>query len=108
MRAPQGSPSGEKNLMSAKGFFNKILVIDLTAGAFKEEFIPDNITAAFLGGKGLGSLLLLRHNPPRVDPLSPQNCLIFTTGPGTDTPLLGSSRLGVYLNVAKNLMLFNS
>jgi aldehyde:ferredoxin oxidoreductase len=82
--------------MGLKGFFNRILFIDLTSESFKEEITPHNITTTLLGGKGLGSFLLLRYNPPRVDPLSPQNCIIFTTGLGTDTPLPGSSRYGVY------------
>lgn len=82
--------------MALKGFFNKILFIDLTLRSFKEESIPENVTRTFLGGKGLGSFLLRRYNPPGVDPLSPENCIIFTTGFATDTALLGSSRYGVY------------
>ena len=72
------------------------MFIDLTLQSVQEEPIPEAVTRTFLGGKGLGSFLLLRHNAPQVDPLSPQNCLIFATGCGTDTPLPGSSRYGVY------------
>jgi len=82
--------------MALKGFFNKLLFIDLTSGSFREESIPEDLSGTFLGGKGLGSYLLRQYNPPSVDPLSPQNCIIFTTGLGTDTALPGSSRYGVY------------
>ncbi|MDI7260220.1 MAG: aldehyde ferredoxin oxidoreductase N-terminal domain-containing protein [Thermodesulfobacteriota bacterium] len=54
-----------------KGFFNKILRIDLKAGTFCEESVPDSVYDTLLGGKGLGIYLLMRENSSRVDPLSP-------------------------------------
>lgn len=79
-----------------KGFFKKLLNINLTTRSYSEESIPEEILRKYLGGKGLGSYLLYRHNPPRVNPLSPENCLIFSTGCVTDTILYGSARYGVY------------
>ncbi len=79
-----------------KGFFNKILKINLKAQTFKEEAIPDSIYETFLGGKGLGTYLLMKENPPGVDPLSPDNRLIFCTGPITHTKIYGSCRHGVF------------
>jgi aldehyde:ferredoxin oxidoreductase len=49
-----------------------------------------------LGGKGLGSYLLLKKNPSHIDPFSPQNRLIITLGPLADTPFYGSSRYAVF------------
>ena len=49
------------------GFFNKSLKINLTNKAFQEEFIPDRVYEKYLGGKGLGTYLLLKENPARVD-----------------------------------------
>ena len=63
-----------------KGFFNKILRINLKEKTYKEETIPDSIYETYLGGKGLGIYLLMKENPPGVDPLSPQNKLIFCWG----------------------------
>ncbi|WP_369689042.1 aldehyde ferredoxin oxidoreductase family protein [Carboxydothermus islandicus] len=49
-----------------------------------------------IGGKGLGSYLLLNNVAPGIDPLSPDNKLIFTAGPAAGTGMLGSSRYGVF------------
>jgi len=49
----------------------------------------------FLGGRGLGAKLLFDSVGPDVAPLSPDNYLIFTTGPLTGTPWPTSARLHV-------------
>jgi aldehyde:ferredoxin oxidoreductase len=77
-------------------FFNKILIIDLAEKRSREEEIPDEVYRQFLGGKGLATWLLLRENPPGVDPLSPENALIFAVGPCTDLKVHGSARYGVF------------
>ncbi len=79
-----------------KGFFNQLLRIDLSHQKFTVEPIPEAVLRSYLGGKGLGSYLLLKENPPGVDPFSPQNRLIFTLGPLADTPFYGSSRYAVF------------
>ncbi len=79
-----------------KGFFNQLLRIDLSKKKWTVEPIPDSILRSYLGGKGLGSYLLLKENPPHVDPLGPENRLIFTLGPLADTPFYGSSRFAVF------------
>jgi aldehyde:ferredoxin oxidoreductase len=78
------------------GFYNKILKIDLGAEEFKIESIGDDILKKYLGGKGLASYLLSEHNPPGVDPLAAENCLIFATGPVGGSPIWGSCRYGVF------------
>ncbi len=78
------------------GFFNKVLKIDLRTRTFKEETIPDSVYETYLGGKGLGIYFLMKENPPGVDPLSPQNKLIFCVGPVTDTRIYGSCRYGAF------------
>jgi aldehyde:ferredoxin oxidoreductase len=79
-----------------KGFFNQLLRIDLSKKKSTVEPIPDSILRSYLGGKGLGSYLLLKENPPHIDPFSPENRLIFTLGPLADTPFYGSSRYAVF------------
>lgn len=79
-----------------KGFFNRLLRINLTNRNIKVEPIHDSILQTYLGGKGLGSYLLFKENPARIDPFSPKNHLIFTTGPLADTPFHGSSRYAVF------------
>ncbi len=79
-----------------KGFFNRLLRINLSKKKTGVEPIPDSILRTTLGGKGLGSFLLLKENPRRIDPFSPENRLIFTLGPLADTPFFGSSRYAVF------------
>jgi aldehyde:ferredoxin oxidoreductase len=79
-----------------KGFFNQLLRINLSKQKSTVEPIPESILRSYLGGKGLGSYLLLKENPPHIDPFSPENRLIFTLGPLADTPFYGSSRYAVF------------
>ena len=79
-----------------KGFFNQLLRINLSNQKSTVEPIPEPILRSYLGGKGLGSYLLLKENPPHIDPFSPQNRLIITLGPLADTPFYGSSRYAVF------------
>jgi len=78
------------------GFYNKLLVINITRKSFDVDSIPDELLQRTLGGKGLATHLLIQHNPPQVDPLSPDNHLIIATGPVTGTAIWGSCRYGVY------------
>jgi len=78
------------------GFHGKLLRINLTDEETTVEEIPSEVFKSYLGGKGLGSYLLLKHVAPGTDPLSPENKLIFTTGSATGTNMWGSSRYGVF------------
>jgi aldehyde:ferredoxin oxidoreductase len=79
-----------------QGFFNRLLRVDLSTRKTIVEPIPDSVLQDYLGGKGLGSYLLLKENTGGIDPFSPQNHLIFTLGPLADTPFYGSSRYAVF------------
>ncbi len=78
------------------GFFGRILTVDLSCSRFQIKTLSDVIYRRYLGGKGLGAYLLYRCNPAGIDPLSPNNHLIFATGPFCGTPVWGSSRYGVF------------
>ncbi len=82
--------------MSMYGFYGKILEIDLNKETYRITPIDDHILKTNLGGRGLATDLLLRHNPPGVDPLSPENHLIFAIGPLTGSSVWGSCRHGVF------------
>lgn len=79
-----------------KGFFNRLLTVDLTCRTFRVDRLEDALTARYMGGKGLATHLLLEHNPPGVDPLAPENHMILALGPVTDSPVQGSCRYGVF------------
>ena len=79
-----------------KGFFNKLLRINLKTKTYKEEAVPDSVYENTLGGKGLGIHLLMKENPVGVDPLSAKNKLIFCVGPVTGSRIYGSCRHGAF------------
>jgi aldehyde:ferredoxin oxidoreductase len=79
-----------------KGFFNNLLRINLSHKSFHYEHIPDELLSKALGGKGLGTSLLLEETPPGINPFSPDNKFIIATGPATGTKMWGQSRFGAY------------
>jgi aldehyde:ferredoxin oxidoreductase len=79
-----------------KGFCNKLLWIDLTNRILSKEEISEDILRTNLGGKGLGGYFLLKEIPLNINPLSPENKIIFVTGPATGTKLWSNSRYGVF------------
>lgn len=78
------------------GFCNMVLRVNVTQKFFDLKVISDEMLSHTLGGKGLATRLLLNHNPPRVDPLAPENHLIFAAGPVAGTGIWGSCRHGVF------------
>jgi aldehyde:ferredoxin oxidoreductase len=78
------------------GFHNVVLHVNLSQRSFEEETIDDAVYRELLGGKGLGTYLLLKNTKAGVDPLSADNVIIFATGPVTDTRVFGSCRFGAF------------
>ncbi len=68
-----------------KGYVGKILDIDLSSK--KVEIIPLEPEEAkkFIGGKGLGAVLLFESMKAGTHPLAPEAQLLFVTGPLTGT-----------------------
>jgi aldehyde:ferredoxin oxidoreductase len=73
-----------------------LLRIDLTSGTTREETVPPELIRDYIGGKGIGSHYLLEEVAPEVDPLGPDNKLIFVVGPMAGTQMLGSNRYALY------------
>ncbi|MCS7115940.1 MAG: aldehyde ferredoxin oxidoreductase family protein [Nitrososphaerales archaeon] len=73
------------------GYVGKIARIDLSKSIIREERIPDSILRMYIGGSGLGAKILYDETGAGTDPFSPENRLIFMTGPltGTKVPLSG-------------------
>ena len=74
------------------GYTGKILVIDLKNKKTKIEKTNLDDAKNFIGAKGLGAKILFDRLPKNTDPLSPENILIFTTGPLTGTSAQTSGR----------------
>ena len=73
------------------GWVGKLLRVNLTKGACGVEELPSKLTQLFLGGRGLASKVLFDEVNPQVEPLSPENKLIFMTGPLTGTGAIGGA-----------------
>ncbi len=77
---------------------NRILHVDLNAGVCRERPLNRHWRDAFIGGRGLGSRYLHAFGAQKADPLSPENPLIFATGPLTGT---AAATAGRYVVVTK-------
>jgi aldehyde:ferredoxin oxidoreductase len=78
-----------------KGTHGKLLEVDLATANTRDLPVPDEMFHQYLGGRGLGARLLFDLLPPKMDPLSPENLLIFLTGPLTGSMTTGSSKFVV-------------
>ncbi|MDZ7840106.1 MAG: aldehyde ferredoxin oxidoreductase family protein [Gammaproteobacteria bacterium] len=77
------------------GWQKRILSIDLSRGTAESE--PLNMAWAdqYIGQRGLGSKYLYENMDPAADAMSPDNVLIFATGPLTATAASTSARYSV-------------
>ena len=73
----------------------KILRVDLTKGTCQAEALNMEWAGQFLGQRGLATKYLGENMDPAADPLSPQNVLIFATGPLTGTSAATGGRYSV-------------
>jgi aldehyde:ferredoxin oxidoreductase len=77
-------------------FHSQILIVDLNKREYKVKRLSSGILKKYLGGKGLASYLMLKKIPPKINPFSPENKIIFATGPATATAMPTSGKYGVY------------
>ena len=78
-----------------EGWTGNILDINLANEFIEERPLDMEMAKLFLGGRGLGARLLWDLVGPEVDPLSPENVLIFATGPMTASGAQTSNRFSV-------------
>ncbi|MEM2210191.1 MAG: aldehyde ferredoxin oxidoreductase family protein [Nitrososphaerales archaeon] len=77
------------------GWVGKILTIDLTNSTCYNEELPKDLAMNYIGGRGFGAKILWDRLPPKIDPLNPENLLVFSSGPLTGLPLPNSGKLDV-------------
>lgn len=70
----------------------KLLHVDLTTRRTRVEEIPETVMRKHLGGGALAAYILLRDMPAGVDPLGPDNVLVFMTSVINGLSLSGSNR----------------
>ena len=78
------------------GFAGNILRVDLAKKEVKVEPTPEAWMKEYLGGNGFAARILFDELKPGIDPLGPDNILIFATGALTGTLFPCSGRWGAY------------
>lgn len=70
------------------GYRGRILRVDLSSGAISDMAVDPKMARQYIGGAGLAARLLYDMIDANTDPLSPENPLMFLTGPfcGTMVP----------------------
>ncbi len=77
------------------GFNGKLLRVNLSSRTILVEEPDESFYRSYFGGTNFIAYYLMKELKPGVDPLGPENRLIFATGPVTGAPLAGSGRNGV-------------
>lgn len=76
-----------------KGWFGRLLNVDLTSGKVWVESLPQDLLQHYLGGRGLGVRLMRDYH--QLDPFAVDIPLIFAVGPLCGTPAPTAARLSV-------------
>jgi aldehyde:ferredoxin oxidoreductase len=74
------------------GYTGKILRVNLSTGEISVEEKDGRFYRTYMGGWGIIAYYLLKELPPGIDPLGPDNMLIFATGVVTGAAVGGSGR----------------
>lgn len=83
----------------AGAYYEKIARINLSTGEIKVEKLDLELAHKFIGGRGLGTKILYDEGVATVEPLSPENKLIYITGPMTGAAAPSTGR---YMVVTKS------
>lgn len=76
-------------------WIGQVLRVNLTDATIKKEKLDPALLQNYIGARGLGSKLFMDEVNPQVDPLSPENKIIFMTGPLTGTLAASGGRYNV-------------
>ncbi|WP_094227497.1 aldehyde ferredoxin oxidoreductase family protein [Methanolobus psychrotolerans] len=73
------------------GWTGRTIIVNIWDNSVTELRTKKAYAQEFIGGRGLGCRLMEEFTEPVIEPLSPENPLIFTTGPltGTSAPMSG-------------------
>jgi len=85
--------------MTMFGWTGKVLRVDLTNLSSSIEDLDRKAAEQYIGGLGLGAKYLYDEIDPAVEPFSPENKLLFVTGPLTGTGAPAGNR---YVVVTKS------
>jgi len=74
------------------GYSGRYLKVDLSSGITTEESYSDAFARMYLGGNGFAAKLIYDNVQLAVEPLDPENAIVFAVGPLAGTPVWGTSR----------------
>ncbi len=77
------------------GYAGVILDVDLSSKKIEKIPLDEGMARKFLGGLGMNTKLLFDHTPAGVDPLGPENVLVFGSGPLVGTMMPTASKTDV-------------
>lgn len=77
------------------GYMGTILHINLKTQKITEKQIRPEFCKTYIGGTGFATRLLYEHSEARLDPLSPDNPLIFSLGPFAGTSIAVGDKYAV-------------
>jgi aldehyde:ferredoxin oxidoreductase len=78
-----------------KGYAGRVLEVDLGTRSFAFKPLDEETAHLYIGGKGYGARVLYDRTEPGIDPLGPENLLIFATGPLNGSVAPQSNRFAV-------------
>ena len=78
-----------------KGYAGRILEVNLAEESFRFRPLDEAVARLYIGGKGYGTRLLYDETEAGIDPLGPENLLIFATGPLNGSVAPQSNRFAV-------------
>ena len=67
------------------GWIGKVLRVNLSTSKVSTEALDPGLAKDYIGARGLGTKIMTDEVDPKVDPLSPENKLVFVPGPLTGT-----------------------
>lgn len=77
------------------GYNGKIARVNLTTKQIKVEEPGEHFFRTYMGGSNIGAYYLLKELPPKVEPFSPENKIVFSTSVVTGAPVPGFSRTSI-------------
>ncbi len=86
----------------------KMLRVNLSDGSIKTEALDEKLARKFIGGRGLGTKILMDEGVAKVEPLSADNKLVFINGPLTGVNVPTGGRYMVVTKSPLNNMIASS
>jgi len=86
------------------GHCGQILEVNLTKGSITKTLLDHKNARKYLGGQGLATKILFDRVRREVDPLSPENLLIFMLGPLNGTSIPGQKTTITFKSPLTNIL----